>query len=124
MHELGVVFHIIKSVKNVAEENDFKEQKQQAPKDLAPGQVAEAQNEERNLGFPVAFLEGLTDVHELCHDLLEEGDTALAELFQRVPEIRGNGEEEAKDGILDPLPLAESQVLEIAVFFHIFAPLS
>ena len=79
---------------HVADEYNFKQQKQQTAGDLAVENIAEAKNQEGQLHCPIALREGRADVHQLVPDGEEALSKEMPNAAKQVHEVAGDGAEE------------------------------
>ena len=96
----------------------LEEKEQQAPQNLSPGNVAEAHNQERNLGFPAALGKGGDDVHDLVFNPYKEshnlGDNGLAEVHKPL----GDAKDKLDNVVPQPLKGIQPEIFQIRQFFH------
>ena len=98
---------------HIAYEYDLEEQEQKSAEDLAAGDRAEAHNNVRGLGLPVALYKRRNNVCELSADGGKEFGDALSDSNEEVKDRLGNGREKAQELIHELLPFRQPQKFEI-----------
>ena len=96
------------SLENIVFIINFHQQEQQTTQDLTTCNAAKAHDEERNAGFPVTILEGEENISKFkCNTLAKLGKRS-ADGFDAVPDARGNANDQAQQGIQEPVKLRQS----------------